>query len=44
MMLILTAKVAGVPAMNDGGTLVADLSAQIDTATWNELKAALFEG
>jgi len=44
MMFILTAKVAGMPAMNDGGTLVADLSAQIDTATWNELKAALFEG
>jgi hypothetical protein len=29
--------------MNDGGTLVADLSAQIDTATWDKIKAALFE-
>lgn len=44
LMFILTAKIAGVPAMNDGGTLVADFSAQIDMATWTELKSALFEG
>lgn len=43
MMLMVTGTVAGLPAMNDGGTLVADLSAQIDTATWDKIKAALFE-
>ena len=44
MILILTGKVAGVATMNDGGTLVADLSAQIDPATWDKLKSALFGG
>jgi glycine cleavage system H lipoate-binding protein len=43
MMLILTGNVGGLPALNDGGTLVADLSAQIDPATWDQVKSALFE-
>jgi len=44
MMLILTGRVAGLATMNDGGTLVADLSSQIDPATWDKLKSALFGG